>query len=53
MALVQTCCIIGVLMGTAQPACNNVDQCGQGQYCQIGMRDRCVYCAEYTPLLRR
>ena len=50
MVLIQTCCVVGVLTGTYSPSCKSVDQCEQGRYCMLGVRDRCSTCAEITPL---
>eukprot|EP01043_Picozoa_sp_COSAG02_P003038 COSAG02_NODE_72_length_41961_cov_13.243658_14_plen_209_part_00 len=50
IVLVQTFTVVGMLSGTAQPACASSDQCEAGRFCSIGNRDRCGYCGDNAPM---
>jgi hypothetical protein len=44
MVFMQCMVSVGVLVGTALPACATSDQCRRGLYCHVGGRFRCNYC---------
>jgi hypothetical protein len=45
MAALQCMVVVGVLLGTFNPACESSDQCRQaGTFCGVGADDRCNYC---------
>lgn len=50
IVVVQTFTVVGMLTGTAQPACRTSDQCEQGRFCALGMRNRCGYCGDNAPM---
>ena len=51
MVALQCMVVVGVAVSTASPACGSSDQCQQaGKYCEVGGRDRCVFCGENEPL---
>ena len=51
MVLMQCMVAVGVYAGTFLPACASSDQCAQkGTWCEVGRRDRCVYCGGDVPL---
>jgi hypothetical protein len=52
MVALQCMVVLGVLIGTVQPACGSSDQCLQaGTYCEVGAGDRCYYCGDQHNLL--
>ena len=51
MVALQCLVVVGVIYGTATPACGNSDQCHQvGTFCMVGSTDRCQYCGADHPL---
>jgi hypothetical protein len=51
MVALQCMVVVGVVLGSASPACSSSDQCQQaGMFCEVGGRNRCVFCGTSTPL---
>ena len=50
MVMLQSVTAIGVAVGTIIPSCATSDQCGTGTFCEVGGRDRCVFCGGDVPL---
>jgi hypothetical protein len=51
IVLTQCAAVAAVVAGTYSASCDNSGQCIPGQYCSIGMRQRCDFCGERIPMI--
>ena len=51
IVLTQCAAVAAVVAGTYSASCESSGQCIPGQYCSIGMRQRCDFCGERIPMI--